>query len=127
MQRTTALSIGSVAIAVAFACVSAPGMAQDIAKTAPKNVKVLLDNEHVRVLEIQLAPGEKTGMHSHPENVLYFMTDSKGKSTLSDGTSKVMESKAGEARWSEAVTHDVENVGKTTTKVLQVELKEAKK
>lgn len=127
MQRTTALSIGSVAIALAFACASLPGLAQDIAKTAPKNVKVLLDNEHVRVLEIQLAPGEKTGMHSHPSNVLYFMTDAKGKATLSDGTSKVQESKAGEARWSDAVTHDVQNVGTATTKVLQVELKDAKK
>ena len=36
--------------------------------------KVLLDNEKVRVLELQMPPGGKTGMHSHGDNIVYFIT-----------------------------------------------------
>jgi quercetin dioxygenase-like cupin family protein len=98
--------------------------AQDLAMTAAKNTKVLLDNDKVRVLELQMAPGGKTGMHSHPDNIVYFLTGGEAKQTLADGTTKNLSSKAGEVRWSEPVTHDTENVGKSAVKVLIIELKE---
>ena len=101
-------------------------MAQDMATVAPKTAKVLLDNAQVRVLEVNVKPGEKIGMHSHPGNVVYFVSSGKTKTTLADGKVTETEHKAGETVWSDPVTHSNENSGTTTMKVIVVEVKSAK-
>jgi beta-alanine degradation protein BauB len=52
--------------------------AQDIMKvgTNPSN-KVLLDNDQVRVILVESAPGVVTPWHSHPNYILYALTDGK--------------------------------------------------
>ena len=45
--------------------------AQDMVKVAPKNCKVLLDNDRVRVIRVVSKPGEKMEMHSHPAHIVY--------------------------------------------------------
>lgn len=120
---------GSSAVRVALVCACLCGgvaYAQDMVKVAPKNAKVLLDNDQVRVIEVDLKPGDVLPMHSHPANVVYFVTGGKTKTTLADGKVTETEHKAGEAIWSEPVTHSNENVGKTPAKALVVELKTAK-
>lgn len=110
-----------------LACVCAgSALAQDMAKVAPKNTKVLIDNDQVRVIEVWLKPGESLPMHSHPANVVYFETAGKGKSTTADGKVTETERKAGEAIYSEAISHSNQNTGTTPTKALVVELKTAK-
>lgn len=101
-------------------------LAQDMVKVAPKNTKVLLDNDQVRVIEVTLKPGDKLPMHSHPANVVYFVTGGKTKTTMADGKVTDVDHKPGEAIWSEAVTHSNENMGANTAKALVVELKTAK-
>ncbi len=100
-------------------------MAQDMATVAPKVTKVLLDNAQVRVIEVNVKPGEKVGMHSHPGNIVYFVTPGKTKTTTADGKVTELEHKAGETIWSDPVTHSNENVGHTTMKVIVVEVKSA--
>ncbi|WP_158543521.1 cupin domain-containing protein [Dyella solisilvae] len=112
-------------VAVALAC-AAGVRAQDMAKVAPKNTKVLVDNEQVRVLEVWLKPGESLPMHSHPGNVVYFVTAGKTKTTTGDGKVTETEHKAGDAIWSDAITHSNENIGTAPTKALVVEVKNAK-
>jgi len=124
MKRSTAL-IACMVIATALVPLS--GAAQDLAQTAGKNIKVLLDNEKVRVLELQMPPGGKTGMHSHDDNIVYFITGGEAMQTGADGTTKTMQRKAGEALWSGPVTHDTQNIGKTPVKTLIIELKEPAK
>jgi beta-alanine degradation protein BauB len=97
--------------------------AQDIVKVAPKNCKVLLDNDQVRVIRVVQKPGEKIEMHSHPAYILYVLTSGKSKFTSADGKSEERELKAGQAIWSDAVTHASENVGTTEARVLVIELK----
>ncbi|QSX74341.1 cupin domain-containing protein [Lysobacter arenosi] len=110
---------------VGFACASlfaSVACAQDMATTAGKNVKVLLDNEKVRVLELNMPPGASTGLHSHGDNVVYFVTG--GTATqVTNGESKTMTRKPGEAIWSGPVTHDTTNSGKTAVKTVVIELK----
>ena len=89
--------------------------AQDMAVTAGKDAKVLLDNEKVRVLEINIAPGASTGMHSHGDNIVYYVTGGKAIQTNADGTSKERTSKPGEVMWSGPVTHDTKNTGMAAT------------
>ena len=49
-------------------------MAQDVVKVAPDQFKVVLENEHVRVLEFRMKPGEKEAMHTHPATVHIELT-----------------------------------------------------
>jgi quercetin dioxygenase-like cupin family protein len=97
--------------------------AQDMVKVAPKNCKVLLENDQVRVVRVVEKPGEKLEMHSHPANIIYTLTSGKVKFTSPDGKTAERELKAGQAVWSDAVTHSSENVGTTASRVLVIELK----
>lgn len=121
MKRSTLLIACLAVTALAPLSVSA----QDMAVTAGKNIKVLLDNDKVRVLELQMPPGGKTGMHSHGDNVVYFVTGGEATTANADGTTRTVQRKAGETLWSDPVTHDTLNSGKTPVKTLIVELKNA--
>ncbi|MES2645855.1 MAG: hypothetical protein V4717_03180 [Bacteroidota bacterium] len=47
---------------------------QDAVTAAPKNHKILMENDKVRVLEVTLAPGETEAVHHHQwSSVLYIM------------------------------------------------------
>ena len=100
-----------------------PVTAQDMAMTAGNNVKVLLDNDQVRVLELQMPPGASTGMHSHGDNVVYFVTAGEATQTAADGSKTTAQRKVGETLWSGPVTHDTQNTGKATVRTLVIELK----
>ncbi len=120
-SRSVALALFSIMFVVARL------FGQDMAKVAPEKVKVLLENEKVRVLDILLKPGEKAGMHSHPANAIYFVSGGKVKVTGKDGTATEINPKPGTAGWSEAVTHDNENTGTSDFHAVIVEMKPAKK
>jgi quercetin dioxygenase-like cupin family protein len=92
-------------------------------KVAPKNCKVLLDNDQVRVVRVVLKPGEKLPMHSHSAHVVYSLSGAKAKYTLADGKTEEREVKAGQTTWSEAVSHSTENIGTTDSRALVFELK----
>lgn len=96
-------------------------MAQDLAKLMPDDVKVLVDNDRVRVLEVIHKPGSQEPMHSHPAYVTVFLSATKLKYTTPDGKTAEKDRKAGEVTWSGPATHAVENV--ETTHAIVVELK----
>ncbi|CAN5554954.1 hypothetical protein BH18VER2_BH18VER2_02730 [soil metagenome] len=110
-----------------FALLLNPVTAQDPVKVSPQYYKVLIDNDEVRVLEVRIKPGEKEPMHSHPPGVIYALSEAKIKSTLPDGKNEEIAVKTGEARWREATTHAVENIGTTDIRAFVVESKKAKK
>jgi beta-alanine degradation protein BauB len=97
-------------------------IADDAVKAAPDHYKVLLENEHVRVLEFTGKKGDKIAMHTHPMYVSYFLSAGKAKFTGSDGKSTEAEMKKGEALWHEAESHAVEILSGDAN-VLIVELK----
>ena len=101
--------------------------AQDVVKVSPETHTVLLDNEHVRVLDVHAKPGQMVGMHSHPASTLYYLTDGNLKITYPDGRTEERTVKAGTAVWSNAVTHAVENVGPNDFHEVHIELKDAAK
>ncbi|NDK37890.1 cupin domain-containing protein [Pseudoxanthomonas gei] len=112
------------AMALAF---SVPCSAQDLAVTAGSQAKVVLDNARVRVVQLEIPPGGKTGMHSHGDNLVVYLTDGDAIQTLADGSSKSRHTTAGEVLWSDPVTHDTRNTGKAPVKVVVIELKEPAK
>jgi quercetin dioxygenase-like cupin family protein len=107
---------------------SANVYAQDPLKAAA-NVykKVLLDNEQVRVLQVEFAPGEIAPWHQHPNHVIYALTDGKLEITDKGKPASVLEIKAGDTMYLPAVTHMAKNIGTTTIKLVVTELKPAGK
>ena len=100
--------------------------AQDPTKVMPRAYRVALENDKLRVLEFTGRPGMGIcgeGMHSHPARLTVVLSDWKGRATLPDGTARDRERKLGDVFWSEAVTHKVENIGKSSTRSLIIELK----
>jgi quercetin dioxygenase-like cupin family protein len=99
-----------------------PAVAQDVVLVSPETHAIILENPHVRVLAVRVAPGEKVGMHSHPPNVVYYLGDATIRLTRPDGRVEDRVVKAGTAVWSDATVHAVVNVGTTELLEVQVEL-----
>jgi len=89
----------------------------------PGRYKVLFENDRVRGLEFRDQPGEKVGMHGHPDRLIYSFGPWKRRFWYPDGRSEVVEGKAGEVKWSSALEHAGENVGTTETHNLFIEFK----
>lgn len=109
-------------VAVTVLAIALPARAQDRAAAIP-DMKVLLENECVRMQFHDVAAGEKTPMHSHPRYAVYVFNPYKARITLADGTQVISEHKAGEAFWKDASQHVVENIGNTPIHNLVIELK----
>ena len=102
---------------------AAMGLAQDVVTVSPETHIVLLENDQVRVLGVRIKPGEKVAMHSHPPNVVYYLSDGKIRLSSPGGKTEDREVKAGTAIWSEAAKHAAENVGNVEFTEVQIELK----
>ncbi len=110
-----------------------PGLAADKPRTeidaltaSPANFTLLLENEHVRVLEYVLLPAAHDQWHTHPPKVSYVLSGGKLEIHLDDGTSFVADEKAGVAEWAGVRgKHHVKNIGDTPVRILLVEDKSA--
>jgi beta-alanine degradation protein BauB len=98
----------------------------DPAMVAGDVYKMVMENDKVRVFDVQFQPGQKAVMHGHPNHVVYVLSDYTLNLVLPDGSSQVVPLKAGQAFWMEAGPHAAENVGKTAGHALVVELKESR-
>jgi quercetin dioxygenase-like cupin family protein len=98
-------------------------LAQDFAKVAPNIAKVEIDNADVRVFRVHYGPHEKTAMHSHPDVVIVFLTNSHTRHTFPDGKTQEIQSKAGQVVWKPSLTHAVENLSDEPYDVIEIELK----
>jgi quercetin dioxygenase-like cupin family protein len=97
--------------------------AQDRAVAVP-GMKVLLQNDRVRVQFHDVAVGDTTPMHSHPAYVAYVFDDYTAKAILADGREIPLVRKKGDVFYNEAVTHRIANTGTTPIHNLIVELKD---
>lgn len=98
----------------------------DPAMVAGDVYKLVMENDRVRVFDVQFKPGQKAAMHGHPNHVVYVLNDYTLDLRLPDGSSQVVPLKAGQAFWMEAGPHAAENIGKTTGRAIVVEVKEPK-
>ena len=98
-------------------------MCADPVVTDPDLYKVIFENERVRVLEYRDQPGDQTHPHSHPDSVMYTLSDFRRR--ISAGGRHVeVDLAAGQARWVAAQEHSGENIGDSETHSIFVELKE---
>ncbi len=127
MKNVIHLTLGVLLVALVWSLAPETASAQDMVAVAPTMCKVLLENDKVRVIEVNVKPGEKIPMHSHQANLVYALSTAKVKHTYPDGKSDEREITAGVAVWSDPVTHASENTGTTDTRVLVIELKKPQK
>ena len=111
------------ALAVFILSVSCAALGQDPVKVDSEHYKVEFENSQVRVLRIKYGAHEKSVMHRHPNAVAIFMSDGNVKFSFPKGTPQDVVSKAGEVRWTPAVTHLPENIADQPFEVILVELK----
>ena len=79
--------------------------AQDAMQYGLKHLKVLAEDDKVRVLRYTPGKGDKTPLHSHPSTVLYVIQGGKVRITAADGKSVDGELKSGTVLLRPAVTH----------------------
>jgi quercetin dioxygenase-like cupin family protein len=100
----------------------------DPVREFPDKYTVLFENEHVRVVEYALEPGERDGTHTHPPKLSYVLAGGTLRISPEGMESFLSEEVTGAAHWSERLgRHEAENVGDTTVRILLVEVKAAAK
>jgi beta-alanine degradation protein BauB len=96
----------------------------DMVQTSPNQARVLTENEHVRVVEYSVKPGEKDVWHTHPPRASYVVSGGKVKVYSENGEPKISEVKTGASSWAgQGAKHYVENVGDTDIKIILTEIK----
>lgn len=95
----------------------------DPVSVSPDKYKVLLENDHVRVVEYSLKLGERDELRAHPARVSYVVNGGSLRITLGD-RSFISNEIAGEVSWRGAVPrHFTENVGATPVRMVLFEVK----
>jgi beta-alanine degradation protein BauB len=97
--------------------------AQDPVTVDPAHHKVEIDNTDVRVLRITIAPGEKAPLHEHPNGVAVFLAGGTNRLTTPGQKPTENPQQRGDVILTTGGPHTVENIGKTRTEVILVELK----
>lgn len=83
----------------------AGAFAQDVMLQRLPFLKVVAEDDKVRVLRYTPGVGDKSAMHSHPEAVVVVLRGGRVRYTFPDGTQKVAELKTGDAMIRPPVTH----------------------
>ena len=98
-------------------------MPNDAVTVAPHLYTVVLENERVRVLEVNNKPGEFEPMHKHRRSVLIILSTGSARFGLPDGSTRDASFSAFQTFWEGDETHSVRNTGKTPVRLIRVELK----
>ena len=91
--------------------------------------RLRFENDHVRVWEIHLEPGQRGAFHVHDQTYFWTVVDpGRGLQRFPDGTFVIRDYEPGETKYLEhspadSLIHDLENVGSTTMRFVTVELK----
>lgn len=106
---------------------------KDLAATQPRPIsdavgtKLLFENDRVRVWDLQLPPGESTGLHRHSSDFLYVVIgDGEFQTGFADGSRDPARKMVdGDVRFREVgagIVHEGINIGSTPWRNIVVEL-----
>jgi len=96
---------------------------KDPVKESPKNYRLLLEDGNYRIVEMVLPAGTSDVEHSHPNEMVYFITGADVRIHLPGGESVELQIPDGHTMAHEPWTHRVENIGKTDLKAILFERK----
>jgi len=132
-MRHMLLSVASVAAAVPFVAQAAD---LDAVAAAPANHKILLENDAVRVLQVEVAPGDVEAIHSHrwpsvmhiqsPQPLLDIMYRSESGTLIEVGRQEVPLGRPPAMIWvPPEAPHAIRNLATGPFRAIRVELKQA--
>ena len=123
MKKIFCISVSMLALVVLFSFSANNAIAGDM-MPGSTDVKVLLDNDEMKVSEATRAPGTIVPMHTHPKFFAYYIDAAKVKLTAPNGKETIKDIPAGKFLWfPEGVTHQVEIMGTANQHVIVVEFK----
>ncbi|MBI4540971.1 MAG: cupin domain-containing protein [Gemmatimonadetes bacterium] len=99
--------------------------AQEVkAPTPGVRERLLLENEYVRVAEILYDPLAQGPRHTHDyARVAYVVDGGTLELTAADGTVTRLDLTAGQTVWRPAETHSVRNAGRSSVRLVELEVK----
>ncbi len=97
---------------------------KDALVIAPEVYKLAFENERIRVLSFVAQPGQKWGLHSHPDSLAVSLSEYSVRNIVQGQAPTERHSKPGDVRWIPATAHIGENMGGTEMRGLIVELKD---
>lgn len=98
-------------------------IALDPTKLDPRHHVVIFENDRVRIVRNTLEPHLKGPMHEHSSYLVVYLTDLHTTVTQGDGTIRDNAHKRGEVTWRDYTKHATENIGPSTAREIQIELK----
>jgi hypothetical protein len=116
MRRLVAAILMGLAAAVT-------AMPQDPLAVSPKDYKLELENEWVRVLRLKQEPHERVAVHEEPAVVVVYLTPARQRFTGADGKVREISKKAGEVVYLDAGKRAEENASDAPLEAVVVELK----
>ncbi len=99
--------------------------AKDATIVDPDVHHVVLENEHVRVLDARVAPGWKSPMHSHPPILLVSVGSGRFKLTSPEGKTQILDFYPGMVFWRESSTEHSWEMLAGDAHVIAIEVKSA--
>jgi quercetin dioxygenase-like cupin family protein len=89
---------------------------------SPSIYKQLADTLNIRMISGVYKPGDSSIMHAHPDFAMYIMEGGTVELTAENGAKQIIEFKKDMPVIMPASTHSAKNVGKTTLKLVVVEV-----
>jgi len=94
---------------------------KDPTNVSPNNYRLLLEDGDYRLVEMSLPAGTSDIEHSHPNEMVYFITGGKVRIHLPGDEPVELELPDGHVMKHEPWTHRVENIGATDIKAILFE------
>src|SRR5262245_27123435 len=114
-------------VSLLVSCTREPSVSQEAVADAvasdPNQHTVEFENDVVRIVRMQYAPGASVATHKHPAHCLSILTDGKLNLTVSDGSTVDAVLTRGAVECRDAVVHSARNVGGTPVEIVAFEFK----
>ncbi|GGK67283.1 hypothetical protein ACD591_03120 [Rufibacter glacialis] len=91
------------------------------ASRTSKVFKQVLKTDHLRILSLELKPGEFLDFHASPEQEAYAASDGTLKLVTPDGQEKTIAVKTGDRLWTDLTHFKNWNAGEKTLKIMVLE------
>lgn len=95
---------------------------RSVTTISPDLYKALADTLNIRILEGTYKPGDSSIIHGHPDFAMYVLEGSTVELTSVEGGKQNIEFKKGMAVIMPAATHSAKNIGKSTLRLVVVEV-----
>ncbi len=97
-------------------------ISRSVTTISPDLYKALADTLNMRILEGTYKPGDSSIVHGHPDFAMYVLEGSTVELTSVEGEKQNIDFKKGMAVIMPAATHSAKNIGKSTLRLVVVEV-----